>query len=33
MTRKYPHDQAFGYKEGDIRGGISIAIPIDHKEY
>ena len=33
MTRKYPHDQAFGYKEGDIRGGISIAIPIEQKNY
>ncbi|MDR4506003.1 MAG: DUF3365 domain-containing protein [Candidatus Scalindua sp.] len=29
MARKYPHDLAHGYKEGDIRGGISIAIPVE----
>lgn len=33
MTRKYPHDMAHGYKEGDIRGGISIAIPIKTKKH
>ena len=27
--RKYPGDQAFGYKEGDIRGGISITILLE----
>jgi hypothetical protein len=26
LSRKYPHDQAFGYKEGDLRGGISITL-------
>ncbi len=29
LERKYPSDQAFGYKEGDIRGGISIIIPLE----
>ncbi|KAA3597803.1 MAG: DUF3365 domain-containing protein [Candidatus Scalindua sp. AMX11] len=33
MTKRYPHDQAYGYKEGDIRGGISIIIPIDQNNY
>jgi hypothetical protein len=28
LSRRYPHDNAFGYKEGELRGGISIAIPI-----
>lgn len=28
LERKYPRDQAFEYKEGDVRGGISIVIPI-----
>ncbi|MHC4270271.1 MAG: Tll0287-like domain-containing protein [Planctomycetota bacterium] len=26
LKRKYPHDQALGYKEGDLRGGISITL-------
>ncbi len=26
LKRKYPHDEAFGYKEGDLRGGISLII-------
>ena len=26
LKRKYPHAQAFGYKEGDLRGGISITL-------
>ncbi len=30
LERKYPNDQAFGYKEGDIRGGISIIILLEH---
>jgi hypothetical protein len=28
LSRRYPHDNAFGYKEGELRGGISIVIPI-----
>ncbi len=30
LERKYPGDQALGYKEGDIRGGISIIISLEH---
>ncbi len=30
LERKYPSDQAFGYKEGDLRGGISIIISLEH---
>jgi len=26
LESKYPFDQAFGYKEGDLRGGISITL-------
>ncbi|MHC4270338.1 MAG: c-type heme family protein [Planctomycetota bacterium] len=26
LKRKYPFDEAFGYKEGDLRGGISITV-------
>ncbi len=26
LKRKYPLDEAFGYKEGDLRGGISLTI-------
>jgi methyl-accepting chemotaxis protein len=26
LVNKYPFDQAFGYKEGELRGGISITI-------
>ncbi len=26
LESRYPHDQAFGYKEGDLRGGISITL-------
>ncbi len=29
LERKYPSDRAFGYKEGDIRGGISIIILLE----
>ncbi|MHC4454459.1 MAG: c-type heme family protein [Planctomycetota bacterium] len=29
MENKYPYDQAFGYKEGDVRGGISIIISLE----
>jgi hypothetical protein len=28
LIRRYPFDNAFGYKEGELRGGISIAIPL-----
>ncbi|GAX61385.1 sensor histidine kinase [Candidatus Scalindua japonica] len=30
LERKYPYDQAFGYKEGDVRGGISIIVPLEN---
>jgi hypothetical protein len=30
LERKYPGDEAFGYKEGDISGGISIIISLEH---
>jgi len=30
LEEKYPYDQAFGYKEGDVRGGISIIISLDN---
>ena len=26
LKRKYPFDEAFGYKEGELRGGISLTI-------
>lgn len=29
LEKKYPYDQAFGYKEGDVRGGISIIVPLE----
>ena len=29
LERRYPYDEAFGYKEGDIRGGISIVILLE----
>ena len=29
LERRYPFDQAFGYKEGDLRGGISIIISLE----
>ncbi|MHC4266865.1 MAG: Tll0287-like domain-containing protein [Planctomycetota bacterium] len=29
LENKYPYDQAFGYKEGDVRGGISIIISLE----
>ncbi len=29
LEGKYPRDEAFGYKEGDIRGGISIIISLE----
>ena len=28
LEKKYPYDHAFGYKEGDVRGGISIIISL-----
>jgi hypothetical protein len=28
LIRRYPFDNAFGYKEGELRGGISIVIPL-----
>ncbi len=28
LKRKYPLDEAFGYKEGDLRGGISLTISL-----
>jgi hypothetical protein len=30
LETRYPHDKAFGYKEGDIRGGISLVISLEH---
>ncbi len=30
LERKYPSDEVFGYKERDIRGGISIIISLEH---
>ena len=29
LAKRYPGDQTFGYKEGDLRGGISIIIPFE----
>jgi hypothetical protein len=29
LEMRYPYDQAFGYKEGDLRGGISIVISLE----
>ena len=29
LESKYPFDQAFGYKEGELRGGISIIISLE----
>lgn len=29
LKRRYPFDNAFGYKVGELRGGISIVIPIN----
>jgi methyl-accepting chemotaxis protein len=29
LKRKYPFDEAFGYKEGDLRGGISINFSLE----
>ncbi len=28
LIRRYPFDNAFGYKVGELRGGISIVIPL-----
>ncbi len=28
LSMRYPYDDSFGYKEGELRGGISIVIPI-----
>jgi hypothetical protein len=30
LERRYPHDEAYDYKEGDFRGGISITISLEH---
>lgn len=30
LERKYPHDEAYNYKEGEFRGGISITISLEH---
>ncbi len=30
LERRYPYDEAFGYKEGDIRGGICIVILLEN---
>lgn len=30
LEERYPYDQAFGYKEGDVRGGISIIISLEN---
>ncbi len=29
LERRYPHDEAYDYKEGDFRGGISITITLE----
>ena len=29
LEKRYPNDNALGYKEGDLRGGISIIIPLE----
>jgi methyl-accepting chemotaxis protein len=29
LEKRYPHDQAYDYKEGDLRGGISITISLE----
>ena len=29
LEMRYPHDEAYGYKEGDFRGGISITISLE----
>ena len=29
LEMRYPYDQAFGYKEGDLRGGISLIISLE----
>ena len=33
LKRKYPFDEAFGYKEGDLRGGISLTISFKKSKY
>lgn len=33
LERRYPYDQAFGYKEGDLRGGISIIMSLERLGY
>jgi hypothetical protein len=30
LKRKYPFDEAFGYKEGDLRGGISLTVSLQN---
>lgn len=30
LEERYPYDHAFGYKEGDVRGGISIIISLEN---
>ena len=29
LEKRYPNDNALGYKEGDLRGGISMVIPLE----
>ncbi len=29
LKMRYPHDEAFGYKEGDLRGGISLIMSLE----
>ncbi len=29
LERRYPHDEAYDYKEGYLRGGISITISLE----
>ena len=30
LEMRYPYDEAFGYKEGDLRGGISLIMSLEH---
>lgn len=31
LDREYPHDRATGYSEGQIRGAVSIKVPLDSR--
>ncbi len=33
IEKEYPHDEAFGYKKGDLRGGISIVISLERSGF